>query len=143
MKHSSQLDSETSAALPTDAEAPPVADHVVVRASGSSDPASYGQDLERRYVAAREAWTHAMQAASSGRAADMASLAIAQQAYETIAAEREDWLASGRVAIPIEPPPKRHDIEVAVGQELAWRRVQQHEDRSGFFTRLRRRLSRH
>ena len=106
------------------------------------DAASYGQDLEERYVAARDAWTRAMQAASSGRPADMASLAIAQQAYEAIAAEREDWLASGRVAIPIEPSPKRHDIEIAVGQELAWRRVQQQEARSGLFTRIRRRLSR-
>jgi hypothetical protein len=116
---------------------------VSVHSSTGLDAASYGQDLEERYVAAREAWTQAMQAAGSGRPADMASLAIAQQAYETIAAEREDWLANGRVAIPIEPPPKRHDIEVAVGQELAWRRVQQQEGRIGLFTRIRRRLSRH
>lgn len=142
MKRSSQLDSEESPATSTDPQPPRTADHVIVHAPGSPGVASYGQDLERRYVAAREAWTDAMQAASSGRPADMASLAIAQQAYETVAAEREDWLASGRVAIPIEPAPKRHDIEVAVGQELAWRRVQQHEDRTGFFTRLRRRLSR-
>lgn len=142
MKRSPQLDSHAETTPRTDPEPAPLADRVIVHASGALDVASYGQDLEERYVAAREAWTHAMQAASSGRPADMASLAIAQQAYETIAAEREDWLASGRVAIPIEPLAKRHDIEIAVGQELAWRRVQQHEDRSGLFTRIRRRLSR-
>jgi hypothetical protein len=143
MKRSTQLDSHAETMPRVDPETAQVADRVVVHASAGLDVASYGQDLEERYVAAREAWTHAMHAASSGRPADMASLAIAQQAYETIAAEREDWLASGRVAIPIEPPAKRHDIEIAVGQELAWRRLQQHEDRSGLFTRIRRRLSRH
>jgi hypothetical protein len=143
MKRSTQLDSHASTTQSTDPEPPPVAEHVSVHSSTGLDAASYGQDLEERYVAAREAWTQAMQAAGSGRPADMASLAIAQQAYETIAAEREDWLANGRVAIPIEPPPKRHDIEVAVGQELAWRRVQQQEGRNGLFTRIRRRLSRH
>ncbi len=143
MKRSTQLDSEASTMPSIDPKPPPVAQHVSVRPSAGLDAASYGQDLEERYVAAREAWTQAMQAAGSGRPADMASLAIAQQAYEIIAAEREDWLASGRVAIPIEPSPKRHDIEIAVGQELAWRRVQQHDDRSGFFTRIRRRLSGH
>jgi hypothetical protein len=143
MKRSSQLDSRASTTPSTRPETPPVVDYVGVRPSAGLDAASYGQDLEERYVTARDAWTRAMQAAASGRPADMASLAIAQQAYETIATEREDWLASGRVAIPIEPSPKRHDIEVAVGQELAWRRVQQHEDRSGLFARIRRRLSRH
>jgi hypothetical protein len=143
MKRSPQLHSEAPTPPSTDPEPLPVAEHVNVHASAGLDAASYGQDLEERYVAARDAWTQAMQAAGSGRPADMASLAIAQQAYETIAAEREEWLTSGRVAIPIEPSPKRHDIEIAVGQELAWRRLQQQEGRSGLFTRIRRRLSRH
>ncbi len=142
MKRSTQLDSKTSTASSADPEAPPVAEPVSVHPSTGLDAASYGQDLEDRYVQARDAWTRAMQAASSGRSADMASLAIAQQTYEAIAEEREDWLASGRVAIPVEPSPKRLDIEIAVGQELAWRRVQQQEGRSGLFTRIRRRLSR-
>lgn len=142
MKRSTQLGSDAWTRRSTDPEPSPVAEHVSVYPSTGLDAASYGQDLEERYVAARVAWTQAMRAASSGRPADMASLAIAQQAYETVAAEREDWLTSGRVVIPIEPSPKRHDIEIAVGQELAWRRVQKQEDRSGLFSRIRRRLSR-
>lgn len=109
-------------------------------AAGVADVARYGQELEERYVAARDAWTKAMHAANSGRAADMASLAIAQQAYETIAAEREQWLDTGRVAIPIEPPATRHDIEIAVDQGMAWRRVQQHEPRGGLLSRIMRRI---
>ena len=143
MKRSTQLDSRAPTTPSTDSKRPPVAEHVSAHSSTGLDAASYGQDLEERYVAAREAWTQAMQAASSGRPADMASLAIAQQAYETVAAEREGWLTTGRVAIPIEPSPTRHHIEIAVGQELAWRRVKQQEGRSGLLTRIRRRLSRH
>ena len=143
MKRSTQLDPRAPTTPSTDPVMPPVAERVSARAPTSLDPARYGQDLEDRYVQARDAWTQAMQGASSGRSADMASLAITQQAYEAIAAERERWLAGGRVAIPIQPSPKRHDIEVAVGQELAWRRVQQHERRGGLLSRIRRRLSGH
>ena len=82
-----------------------------------------------------------MRAAGSGRPADMASLAIAQEAYEAVSAEREHWLASGRVAIPVDPAPKRDQIEIAVGQELEWRRVLARDTRRGLFTRIRDRLS--
>jgi hypothetical protein len=100
----------------------------------------YGDELEQRYIAARDAWTQAMRAAGSGRPADMASLAIAQEAYETVAAEREQWLASGRVAISVEPPPKNSQIEIAIGQELEWRRVLAGDTRRGLFARIRDRL---
>src|SRR6188474_2137121 len=45
------------------------------------------EEADARYVAARDAWTAAMRAANSGRSADLASLAIAQEAYEAAAAE--------------------------------------------------------
>jgi hypothetical protein len=97
------------------------------------------EDVENRYVAARDAWTAAMRASSSGRPADLASLAIAQEAYEAAAAERERWESSGRVAIPVEPEVARNVLEAAVGQELAWRKVRHHEpQRRGIGARLRR-----
>jgi hypothetical protein len=104
-----------------------------------ADARRYGQELEARYVAARNAWTLAMRVADSGRTADLASLAIAQEAYEAVAAERERWIAGGPRAIPVEPESKDHNIEVAVGQELAWRRVLEPK-RPGLLARVRRRL---
>ena len=92
-------------------------------------------------MAARDAWKLAMRAANSGRSKDLASLAIAQQAYEEVAAEREHWLAGGRMAIPIEPDPQRHDIEVAVGQELEWRKVLHPTKARGFLGRIKDRLA--
>ena len=106
----------------------------------AGDIRHYGADLELRYVAARDAWKLAMRAANSGRSKDLASLAIAQQAYEEVAAEREHWLAGGRMAIPIEPDPQRHDIEVAVGQELEWRKVLHPTKARGFLGRIKDRL---
>jgi hypothetical protein len=97
------------------------------------------EEAEARYVAARDAWTLAMHAANSGRPADLASLAIAQEAYEAAAAEREQWL-TGRVAIPIEPAAARRKLEIAVGQELAWRKIHEHPRAGGLIGRLRRRL---
>lgn len=79
-------------------------------------------DAEERYVAARDAWTAAMRAASSGKAADLASLAITQETYETVAAEREKWLSGERLAIPIQPETTQRGVNAAVGQELAWTR---------------------
>lgn len=132
---------ETEVPAPMAAEPPaPVADRESSRGAPVADAAEYGRDLEDRYVAARDAWAEAMHTANSGRPADMAALAIAQEAYESVAAEREDWLASGRVAIPIQPDPERHDIEIAVRQELAWRRVLQRETRRGILSRIRRRI---
>ena len=105
----------------------------------AADIHRYGEDLERRYIVARDAWLKAMQAANSGRPVDLASLAIAQEAYEAVAIEREEWLASDRIAIPIGTDASRHNIEIAVGQELRWRQV--HEQKPpGVLARIRRRL---
>lgn len=78
---------------------------------------------EAQYVAARDEWIAAMRRANSGRPADLASLAIRQEAYEQATAEVERWRAAPQVAIPIEPDNKRTGIEVAIGQEMAWKRV--------------------
>ena len=98
------------------------------------------EEAEVRYIAARDAWTKAMHAANSGRPADLASLALTQEVYEAAAAERERWMAGGRVAIPVEPAGPRRNIEAAVGQEMAWRAVKHHEEPKGFLGRLKRRL---
>lgn len=101
------------------------------------------EEAEEHYVAARDAWTAAMRAANSGRAADLASLAIAQEAYEHATAEVERWRSGARVAIPIEAEPPRANIEAAVGQQLAWQRVRDHEERpSGLVSRVLRRITR-
>jgi hypothetical protein len=120
-------------------DAPPAEPGRAADRALAADIRRYGEDLERRYVAAREGWTRAMRAAASGKPADMASLAIAQEAYEAVTEEREHWLAGGKVAIPAERDAS-HDIEVAVGQELEWRRVLAPPPRPGFLARIRRRL---
>ena len=106
-------------------------------------PARSPEEAEARYVAARDAWTAAMRAAASGRSADLASLAIAQEAYEAASRERSTWSSGTRAPIPVEPEPKRSAIDDIVGQELAWRRVH-HEDeeppKRGFLGRLGARL---
>lgn len=85
-------------------------------------------EAEEQYVTCRDAWTAAMRAASSGRPADMATLAICQEAYEAASLERERWRSGARVAIPIEQPKnERPSIEVVVEQALAWRDVHAHE----------------
>lgn len=100
------------------------------------------EEAEAQYVVARDAWTKAMHAASSGRPADLASLALTQETYEIAAAERERWLAA-RIAVQIEPAEPRRNLEIAVGQELAWRDIhEQPQPVPGFFGRLRRRLGR-
>lgn len=100
-------------------------------------------EADERYVAARDAWTAAMHRASSGRPADLASLAIAQQAYEEATVERDRWQTGARVAIQIEPEDERTPIDVVVGQELAWRRVHESEHRSpSLLGRFARRITR-
>lgn len=85
-------------------------------------------EAEKQYVDCRDAWTAAMRAAGSGRPADMATLALCQEAYEAATLERDRWLAGHRVAIPIEEPaPERPSIEVVVEQALAWREVHEQE----------------
>jgi NOL1/NOP2/fmu family ribosome biogenesis protein len=81
------------------------------------------EQAEARYVAARDAWAHAMHLATSGRPADLASLAIAQEAYELATAERERWNGSHAVPIAIEPEENHKGLEAIVGQEFEWRRV--------------------
>ncbi len=97
-------------------------------------------EAEARYEAARDAWTAAMRAANSGRPADLASLAIAQEEYEAAAAERERWMSASRVAIPVEPEADRTGVEIAVRQELAWRDVRKPHDDGSIVARIRRRL---
>ena len=135
-RRSSELETTASAAKPPVTPTPPAPDSAS-RVRGIISAASrYEADLEQRYVAARDAWTRAMHAANSGRSADMASLAIAQEHYETIMDERERWMASARVAVPIDAPDPRHTIEVAVGQELEWRRVHAPKPPPGFMGRF-------
>jgi hypothetical protein len=98
------------------------------------------EEAEERYVASRDAWTKAMRAASSGRPADLASLALTQEAYEAAAAERERWIAGGRLAVPVERAEPQRRIEAAVGQEMAWRAVKHHEEPKGFLGRLKKRI---
>jgi len=138
-----QLDLETEAsaqasATPT-AQAPDTASQVKGIITAAEQ---YETDLEARYVAARDAWTHAMRAANGRRSADLATLAIAQEAYEAVMAEREHRLVGSRVAVPIEEADSRHALEVAVGQELAWRRVHEPNEPTGILHRIRRRFRR-
>ena len=135
-RRSSELETTASAAQPSVTPTPTAPDSAR-RAKGiTSAAARYGADVEQRYVAARDAWAHAMHAASSGRSADMASLASAQEHYETTMEERERWLASSRIAIPIDAPDTRHNIEVAIGQEIEWRRVHALKPPPGFVGRF-------
>ena len=93
-------------------------------------------------MAARDAWLAAMRKANSGRSADLASLALTQGAYEQATAEVESWRSGVKVAIAIKPDAKLHNLEAAIGQELAWRRVhRQKEKRPGPLARALRRLT--
>ena len=130
------------------AEQPPATGQVVRRRPADAAPmrpvdAPRSRDeAEARYVEARDAWIAAMHRANSGRSAHLASLAIAQEAYEAALAEVEMWRSGHRIPIPIEAP-RTVGIEVAVGQELRWRRLHKvpEEPRPGFLARLRRRIS--
>ena len=77
------------------------------------------EEAEAGYVTARDAWTAAMRRCASGRAADLASLAIAQEAYEQASAEVARWRSGERVAINIEPDAKRAGLDAAIAQEMA------------------------
>ena len=100
------------------------------------------EEAEERYIAARNAWTLAMHDANSGRPADLASLAIAQETYEAAHAERERWLSGAVVAIPVEPDGSHdRELEAALRHELAWRSVLDHpKPKDGVLSRLRRRI---
>ena len=99
-------------------------------------------EAEARYVAARDAWVAAMHAANSGRSADLAALALAQEAYEAAVAERERWLNGAHVAIPVEVEPPARGLDAIVGQELAWRAVKHHDDQPrGMLGRFKKRIT--
>jgi hypothetical protein len=93
-------------------------------------------EAEVEYVRCRDAWTAAMRAASNGKPAALASLAIAQEAYEAATEERDRWLSGIRVAVPVEPQNHRAPIEVVVEQSMAWRKVHEHEKPRGVLGRL-------
>jgi hypothetical protein len=138
-RDATEVQTRSSAPVPTDA-APP-SPRVATTAHGlAAEIAAYGEDLESRYHAARDAWLQAMHAANSGRSADLAKLAIAQEAYEAVATEREHWIDSGRVAVPIRDDGERHDVEIALDQEIAWQKVLQKPPKRGIADRIRRRL---
>ena len=84
-------------------------------------------DVDAAYEDSRIAWAAAMRAARSGRPADMAALAIAQEAYEQALAEKRRWDENPRVAIAVEPERPR-GIDVVVEQELARRRAKELDD---------------
>lgn len=98
------------------------------------------EEAEERYVVARDAWIVAMRNAKSGRSADLASLALTQEAYELATAEVERWRSGVMVAFEIDAAPAHQVVETAVDQEIAWRHV--HDQRSpGRLGRLLRRLT--
>jgi hypothetical protein len=82
-----------------------------------------------------------MQRASSGRPADLAALAMAQEAYESAMVELDRWRAGER--IPLEVQPMERGLDAVIGHELAWRRLHETEGRKrpGFIGRLLRRIS--
>ena len=97
------------------------------------------EEAEERYRAARDVWTAAMRAASSARPAELAALAVAQDAYERAAAERARWRSGPRTAIPVEAETDRRPIDIVVGQELAWRKMHREdaeEQSAGLLGRL-------
>ena len=99
------------------------------------------KEAEEQYAVVRDAWVAAMRAANSGRSADLASLAIAQEAYEAAVEERELWLSGARVAIDVEPEHDGHsprELDAAIDNELAWRVVHDAPKPTGFFSRFRR-----
>lgn len=143
MKRNSSTDTINDAATEPTAAEPLAPEPIRDDASRTSHPtpALTRAEAESRYAAARDAWTAAMRAANSGRPADLASLAIAQEAYELAVAERDAWANSDRIPVTIEREPGA-GIAAAVSQELAWRHVREPQEEVGWLGRLRRRLSR-
>ena len=99
------------------------------------------EEAEELYVAARDAWLASMRQAASGKPADLAALAIAQEAYEAATDEVRRMRSGERAVVPIDPQPP--SIDAVVGQELAWRRVHEAETtrRPGLLGRIARRLT--
>lgn len=109
----------------------------------ASQRAHSAEEAEQRYVAARDAWTAAMRASASGRPADLAALAVAQEAYEEALAEHERWTSGAALAaVPVQPDRPRFLNDI-VEQEMARRRVHEREaepqQRKGILGLFRRR----
>jgi hypothetical protein len=142
MKRRTAVNTEAAAAPPASLARPDeVAGHSALahRRAGPRSP----DEAEQRYVAARDAWVTAMRAANSGRPADMAALALAQEAYEAAVTERDRWLNGNHVAIPIEAEQPGGGLDAVVGQELAWRRIHATPaEPKGILGRLKRRITR-
>ena len=84
-----------------------------------------------------------MRAANSGRPADLASLAMAQEAYEHATAEVKLWRSGARVAIPIQPERNSAGLQAAISQEMAWRRMHEPKPaKGGPLSRLVRKITR-
>jgi hypothetical protein len=98
-------------------------------------------EAQQMYVAARDAWTAAMKAASSGRAADLAALAIVQEAYEGAVGEWDQWESGTLIAVPVRPD-RESSVSAVVDQEIAWRKVHDREEKPGLIGRIARRLGR-
>ena len=134
--------SSSSRAAPADASAAPKAARIgsAMTSSGLSQRIASPRSLEEaeaRYVESRNAWTAAMRAAASGKPADLASLAIAQEAYEAATVERDRWASGARVAVPVQTDGERAAIDIVVDQELAWRVVhRQPAPRRGLLGRM-------
>ncbi len=132
----------TTGSTPAEAPAPaqrPAQDGAPGAPSSPRSP----EEAEARYAAARDEWTAAMRAANSGRAADLASLAMAQEAYEEATAEVRLWRSGEKVAIPIQPERNHAGLQAAIGQELAWRRMQEPKPKQvGPLFRLVRKITR-
>ena len=100
------------------------------------------EDAEQRYLTARDAWIVAMRRANSGRPADLATLAITQEAYELATADVERWRSGVKVAVPIDGGTKRAGLEALISQEMAWRRLHATpEPKRGRLSRILRRLT--
>lgn len=139
MKRRAAVETEAAAAAPAPlARTDDTTGHSAL-AQRRAGPRS-SEEAEDRYVAARDAWVAAMHAANSGRPADLAALALAQEAYEAAVAERERWLSGASVAIPIQSERPARGLDAIVGQELAWRAVKHHEP-EGFLSKLKRRIT--
>ena len=134
------VDAADGPASPPPAPRPPITRRIGSGkgSSGLSQRIAAGSlaEAEAHYTDCRDAWTAAMRAASSGRPADMATLAICQEEYEAATAERDRWLSGARIAIPIRPEAERPPIDVVVDQTMAWRDVRQHEKPRRLFGRL-------
>jgi hypothetical protein len=143
-KASRKASPPSKAAAPQDAPTPPKAP-AAPRIGSSMSSSGLAQriasprslaEAEVEYVRCRDAWTAAMRAASSGRPADLATLAICQEAYEAATVERDRWLSGARVAVPVEPETRRAPFEVVVDQVMAWRDVHEHGKPRGVLGRL-------